>query len=68
MIYEQSSAVVIQLNAVVIANIFKDLQADDKHGNLHRRKKDWLGKWTEANIIRDRLYKDILEAQKKPST
>lgn len=50
------------------ANIFKDLQADDKHGNLHRRKKDWLGKWTEANIIRDRLYKDILEAQKKPST
>lgn len=50
------------------AEIFKDLQQDDdKHGNLHRRKKDWLGKWTEANIIRDRLYKSILEAQKKPA-
>ncbi len=45
--------------------IFKDQYQDNKKPNLHRRKKDWLGKWTEANIIRDRLYKEILEAQKK---
>jgi hypothetical protein len=44
--------------------IFKDHQ-DDKQSNLYRRKKDWLGRWTEANIIRDRLYKNIVEAQKK---
>jgi len=45
--------------------IFKDYDENDKKLNLYRRKKDWLGRWTEANIIRDRLYKNILEAQKK---
>ena len=39
----------------------------DHTASPHRRKKDWLGRWTEANIIRDRLYKNIAEAQKKPS-
>lgn len=33
--------------------------------DLHRRKKDWLARWTEANIIRSQLYKNILESQKK---
>jgi hypothetical protein len=42
--------------------IFQD---HEEKSNLYRRKKDWLGRWTEANIIRDRLYKSILEAQKK---
>jgi hypothetical protein len=45
--------------------IFKDHEENDKKTNLYRRKKDWLGRWTEANIIRDRLYKNIVEAQKK---
>ncbi|CAF1180389.1 unnamed protein product [Rotaria sp. Silwood1] len=45
-------------------DIFKSHQ-DDQQSNLYRRKKDWLARWTEANIIRDRLYKNILEAQKK---
>jgi hypothetical protein len=45
--------------------IFKNHYQDGKHPNLHGRKKDWLGRWTEANIVRDRLYKEILEAQKK---
>jgi len=45
--------------------IFKDHEENDKKTNLYRRKKDWLGRWTEANIIRDRLYKNILEVQKK---
>ncbi|CAF1258188.1 unnamed protein product [Rotaria sordida] len=44
--------------------IFKNHQ-DNEQSNLYRRKKDWLARWTEANIIRDRLYKNILEAQKK---
>ena len=44
--------------------IFKDHQ---DRGNLHGRKKDWLGRWTEANIIRDRLFKSIAESQKKPT-
>ena len=44
--------------------VFEDVETKS---NLHRRKKDWLGRWTEANIIRDRLYKSILEAQKKPA-
>jgi hypothetical protein len=48
--------------------IFKDYDEHDKKLNLYRRKKDWLGRWTEANIIRDRLYKNILEAQKKTTT
>ena len=46
--------------------IFKDHQ-DDKQVHLYRRRKDWLARWTEANIIRDRLYKSILESQKKSS-
>jgi hypothetical protein len=46
-------------------DIFKDYFQDDKQPNLYRRKKDWLGRWTEANIVRDRLYKNILEAKKK---
>ena len=33
--------------------------------STHRRRKDWLGRWTEANIIRDRLYKNIADSQKK---
>ena len=37
----------------------------DTFGSAFRRKKDWLGRWTEANIIRDRLYKDTLGSQKK---
>ncbi|CAF2553573.1 unnamed protein product [Rotaria sp. Silwood2] len=45
-------------------DIFKNHQ-DDKQSSLYRRKKDWLARWTEANIIRDNLYKSILEAQKK---
>lgn len=47
--------------------IFKGYEQENnnKHSNLYRRKKDWLGRWTEANIIRDRLYKNIVEAQKK---
>lgn len=49
------------------AEIFKSHQAEEEYSNLHRRKKDWLGRWTEANIIRDRLFKSILEAQKKPA-
>lgn len=36
-------------------------------GSSHRRKKDWLGRWTEANIIRDRLFKNISDAKKKSS-
>jgi hypothetical protein len=43
-------------------DIFQD---NEIKSNLYGRKKDWLGRWTEANIIRDRLYKSILEAQKK---
>ena len=49
------------------ADIFQNHQQEEKYSNLYRRKKDWLGQWTEANIIRDRLYKSILEAQKKPT-
>lgn len=33
-----------------------------------RRRKDWLGRWTEANIIRERLLKEMLAAEKKPSS
>lgn len=47
--------------------IFIDHQSNDQQTNLHGRKKDWLGRWTEANIIRDRLFKSINEAQKKPT-
>ena len=36
--------------------------------SAHRRTKDWLGRWTEANIIRDRLYKDTLATPKKKSS
>ncbi|CAF1194928.1 unnamed protein product [Rotaria sp. Silwood1] len=32
-----------------------------------RRKKDWLGRWTEANIVRNRLLKEMVAAQKKTS-
>lgn len=39
----------------------------DQPSSSHRRKKDWLGRWTEANIIRDRLFKSISESQKKSS-
>ncbi|CAF1618461.1 unnamed protein product [Rotaria magnacalcarata] len=46
--------------------LFKNLQDDNKF-NPNRRRKDWLARWTEANIVRDRLYKSILEAQKKPT-
>lgn len=42
--------------------------AEGSAPSVHRRKKDWLGRWTEANIIRDRLYKNINEAQKKSSS
>lgn len=47
--------------------IFKDHQDGGYQRNLHGRKKDWLGRWTEANIIRDRLFKSIAESQKKPT-
>lgn len=47
--------------------IFKNNQSNGQQTHLHNRKKDWLGRWTEANIIRDRLYKSINEAQKKPA-
>ncbi len=47
------------------ADIFQDNQVNEEKSNLYRRKKDWLGRWTEANIVRDRLYKNILEAKKK---
>lgn len=40
---------------------------EDQQSEAYRRKKDWLARWTEANIVRDRLYKSILEAQKKPT-
>ncbi|UJR08907.1 hypothetical protein I4U23_013161 [Adineta vaga] len=46
-------------------DIFKEYFQDDQPGSIHRRKKDWLGRWTEANIVRDRLYKSILESKKK---
>ena len=49
------------------AEIFKEDRQNEHERNLHGRKKDWLGRWTEANMIRDRLYKSILEAQKKPT-
>jgi hypothetical protein len=47
--------------------IFQDHAQNGEYSPLNRRKKDWLGRWTEANIVRDRLYKQILEAQKKPA-
>jgi len=46
-------------------DIFKNHFQDNKDPSLYRRNKDWLGRWTEANIVRDRLYKNILEAKKK---
>jgi hypothetical protein len=45
--------------------IFKNYFQNKEQSSLYHRKKDWLGRWTEANIIRDRLYKDIAESQKK---
>lgn len=47
--------------------IFKDREDSARQKSLHGRKKDWLGRWTEANIIRDRLFKSIAESQKKPT-
>ena len=41
---------------------------DEGKSNSYRRKKDWLGRWTEANIIRDRLFKSIAGAQKKSTS
>ncbi|CAF0772164.1 unnamed protein product [Adineta ricciae] len=46
-------------------DIFKEYFQDDHQPSVHRRRKDWLGRWTEANIVRDRLYKSILESKKK---
>ncbi|CAF1477794.1 unnamed protein product [Adineta steineri] len=45
--------------------IFKDFFKENTQSNLHRRKKDWLGRWMEADIIRDNLYKSMLQAKKK---
>lgn len=42
-------------------NIFDKSAASN---NAYRRKKDWLGKWTEANIVRERLYKNVTSTKK----
>lgn len=56
--------------AVHSADIFKEhfetvALERQRHPQSFRRKKDWLGRWTEANIVRDRLLKEMVEAQKK---
>jgi len=52
------------------AHLFKEhfeAVALEKKKQIHSfgRKKDWLGRWTEANLVRARLTKDFLDAQKK---
>jgi hypothetical protein len=45
--------------------VFNSRHENDQQTNIYRRRKDWLGRWTEANIVRDRLYKNALVNQKK---
>lgn len=48
--------------------VFQGRRGSGDEAHSYRRKKDWLGRWTEANIIRDRLFKNIAGAQKKSTS
>ena len=55
-------------NAQIFKEHFESVALEQqRHSQSFRRKKDWLGRWTEANIVRDRLMKDMVNAQKKTS-
>jgi len=55
-------------NAEISKEHFESVTLEQqRHSQSFRRKKDWLGRWTEANIVRDRLMKDMINAQKKTS-
>jgi len=52
------------------AAVSKEYLDDPENYRLaNRRKKDWLGKWTELNVIRERLYKGLadINAEKEKS-
>ena len=56
-------------NAEIFTKHFGSVTLEQqRRSRSFRRKKDWLGRWTEANIVRDRLMKDMANAQKKTST
>ncbi|CAF1365056.1 unnamed protein product [Rotaria magnacalcarata] len=56
-------------NAQIFKEHFEMVASEQRrHPHSFRRKKDWLGRWTEANITRQRLVKELLEAQKKTTT
>ncbi|CAF3236052.1 unnamed protein product [Rotaria socialis] len=56
-------------NAQIFKEHFEMVASEQRrHPHSFRRKKDWLGRWTEANITRQRLVKELLEMQKKTTT
>ena len=56
-------------NAQIFQEHFRNIKSEEQsRSRSFRRKKDWLGRWTEANIVRDRLMKDMINAQKKTGT
>ena len=56
-------------NERIFQEHFENVKSDEqRRSRSFRRKKDWLGRWTEANIVRDRLMKEMVNAQKKTST